>query len=134
MLVEYVRGKKRNPFATLIARKTEEGHVRIGWSKYADDLEKIPFTKEIGKKIALSSSCGNVVFTALGEATRLINRCNASLIDYSFVPVELQRITKRFILRTTKYFKQPPCNILVCGLQFSQYIAKLERNKCKTQG
>lgn len=60
-LVKYIR-KNNNPVGCLVAIKTTDGEVQIGWSKYSKKEEK-SFNKDEAKKLALSRAKTGYLFT-----------------------------------------------------------------------
>ena len=121
MLVEYVRDRKKNPFATLVVYKTDSDEVRIGWSKYAEDFEKVPFTKKAGKEYAIENSKKNVMLVDRADKN-IISTANRLIQDrdFLFVPAELRSAFLSFAARALSYFKKSPCNICICNLQSRQ--------------
>lgn len=121
-LIQYVRNGERAPYATFTARLNDQGRPVFGWSKYAKDKEDAPFSKKVGKSLAMKNSYHTNVFIFNPRLNLNMNRKNDEA-EYScitgdlytkynfFIPADLQRKAVKFLQRATKYFGIAPFNI-----------------------
>lgn len=85
---------KGSPKGTLVGFKTEDGNVRIGWSMYNSE-EEIPFSKKIGKELAIEKSKENIFFYKNHYHTK----CSKT------IPYFISKEIPSFIDRCKRFFK-----------------------------
>lgn len=115
-LVQYVRDENQNPIATLVAFKTLKSEKFIfGWSKYNLDKEDVPFSKEMGKELAITSGQTNTTVFITDPRLRMmiISRKNSAnpKSHYRYIPRDIELPAYRFLARASKYFKCSAKNV-----------------------
>lgn len=113
MLTQYLRkASTHEPYATLVAYKTENGNILFGYSKYAKKLEDLPFSKKDGVYFANMNSTKDIILFK-SKSRNKIDRKNAVNAKFLIIPISIEKEAIKFLQRATKYFKKAPDNVII---------------------